>query len=125
MKAVVNLDGTFSVEVEGDTTQELFEEIAKAQEVFGNLQVKNKEGKTSNKVVLRVRTDKDDNKYYEAVCVDENQPELRWAKFTFGCHKKGGGLFPKHKNWVKFDKDSGQEIDLMTGKPVDKKDKDE
>lgn len=118
MKAVVNSDGSFSVEVEGGDPRTLFEEIATAQEVFGNLVCS--DGKvSSDKIQLRVREDDDANKYYEAVCVDESEPKLRYARKKFGCHKKGGGLFPKG-GWVKWDRDQKAELDLVTGEPVGK-----
>jgi hypothetical protein len=39
-----------------------------------------------------VRTDKDDNKYYELRCPD------CYAKLPFGANKKGGGLFAKRRD---------------------------
>jgi len=132
MNATVNADGSFSVVVDGDTVCDLFESISSAQEVFGNLVCKGRlrqEGDdiknvvfdksapvlTSDRVVLRVRTDDDDNKYYEAMCVEPGP--LMYCKKKFGVHKKGGGLFPK-SNWVKYFKDEGKELDVMTGEEV-------
>lgn len=126
MKAVVNADGSFtieSVEVEANTVRDLFEGIAQAQreiaEVFGDLTCSN--GKeSSDKVQLNVRIDDEENKYYEALCVDTSKPSLRYAKKRFGVNKKGGGLFPKG-GWVKWDRDQSVEVDLITGKPVQEK----
>ena len=120
MKAVVNPDGTFSVEVEAEQTKDLFEEISRAQEVFGNLVCRGKhDGKIveSSKVVLRVRQDDEDNKYYEAVCMEDGP--LKWAKKEFGVNKKGGGLFPRTV-WMKYDKDKGASFDVLTGEKIEK-----
>lgn len=116
MKVVFNT-GTITAELEGKDQQELFEEIARFQEVFGDLEcsaVIDGELHTSDKVVFRVRTDSEENKYYELMCID-NGP-LRFYKKIFGCHKKGGGLFPKKQEgdnlvqgrnyWAKFVKES-------------------
>jgi hypothetical protein len=107
---VVKQVGTFSVEFERGTDVELFEEVARFQEVFDN----EKCGKCeSSNVRFVVREDKEENKYYELRCMDCG------AKLAFGCHKKGGGLFPKRKDaegnwkptkgWVKYNSETGKE----------------
>lgn len=116
--------GKIEFELEVSTQTELFEELAKVQEVFNNVVCS--DGKISSEEVrFVVRQDKDDNKYYELWCVDTDpsKSSLRYAKRVFGCHKKGGGLFPKFGGrWVKFDPQSKQTKDLVTGKVLDEKD---
>lgn len=91
MQASFNtLGGKVTITVEGETQQELFETIAEYHEVFAH----EKCGVCSNTdVKFQVRMDKDENKYYEVVC---NKVGCK-AKLPFGCHKKGGGLFPKRR----------------------------
>ena len=99
-----------TVEFNAETQVDLWEQLGRFQEVFEDTTCSN--GKeSSDKVRFVVRTDKEDNKYYELHCVDEGKPALRYAKKQFGCHKKGGGLFPK-TNWVKWDKDKKEEVEL-------------
>lgn len=103
-------DGKMTVEFVKDTQVELWEELARFQEVFEDTNCSN--GKeSSDKVRFVVRTDDEDNKYYELHCVDTNKPALRFAKKKFGCHKKGGGLFPKG-GWVKWDREKKEEVEL-------------
>lgn len=103
---------TFNVDLNTvDNPRELFEKLASFQEVFG-IDRCGKCGSTNLQYV--VRTDDDDNKYYELRCRDCG------AKFRFGCTKKGNGLFPKRKaadgsylpdnGWVKWDKDQQKEV---------------
>ena len=86
--------------------RELFEQIAHAQEVFDHKQC----GKCqSESLRFMVRTDDEDNKYYELKCNDCG------AKLQFGCHKKGETLFPKRQDaenkwlpdggWLKWDRE--------------------
>lgn len=102
--------GNFVVEFEFETQTGLVEQIAAFEEVFANTKC----GKCgSENVKWVVRTDKEDNKYYELRCQDCG------AKLAFGCNKKGGGLFPKKKDaegnwkpdngWMKWNKDTQQE----------------
>jgi hypothetical protein len=87
-------NGAFSVELEGDTQKDIFSQLAKFQEVFGESSC-GKCGSTNLKFVVRAI---DDNEYFEIRCMDCG------AKLAFGVHKKGGGLFPKKKdeqgNWL-------------------------
>lgn len=109
-------DGRFVFELEGSTHTELIEKIAEIQEIYENLTC-SYNGKTSDKVQFRVR-EVDGNKYYEAVCVDEDF-DIRNARLQFGVHKKGGGVFPKRKNddgsynknngWKKYNKQTNTE----------------
>lgn len=88
-----------------------FEAIANAGDVFSN-EACGKCG--SDEVVYAVRTDGDDNKYYEKRCTSCG------AKKPFNCHKKGGGLYFQKKKkgsdeywdnngWRKWNKDTQQE----------------
>jgi len=96
-------NGRMSVELEGKSQADIFEQLATFQEVFEQTECV-REGKKSDNVRFLVREDKDENKYYELVCQDPD-PALRNARLSFGQHKKGGSLFPKRKdkdgNWLK------------------------
>ena len=89
----VNYDsksGQFGVEFEGKDHKDVFEQVAKFQEIF--------EEKTCGKckksnIRFSVR-EVDGNKFYELVC---REPQCR-AKLAFGVHKQGGTLFPKRKS---------------------------
>lgn len=111
------LDGRLSVELDCSTQTELFEELAAFQEVFEDRTCRNKDGSESSNVRFQVR-EVDENKYYELVCVDQEKQDLRWAKRKFGCHKKGGGLFPKG-GWTKWNKEEKAEFDITTGEKVE------
>lgn len=96
-------NGRMSVELEGKSQADIFEQVAQFQEVFENTEcVRN--GKKSDNVKFVVREDGEENKYYELVCQDSDA-ELRGARLAFGQHKKGGSLFPKRKDkegkWLK------------------------
>jgi hypothetical protein len=80
-------------------------------------------GKCGGKdIVPRVRTDKDDNKYYELVCLsqlEEGSPKQCYAKLSFGQNKKGGTVFVRRKDkednwlpdngWTRWNKDTQRE----------------
>lgn len=90
-------DGRFVVEFEADTQVDLFEQIAGFQEVFEqNVCSAKFKGELiqSDLVRFSVREDKEGNKYYEKVCEDWDKG-LVGFKHSYGCKKKGGGLFPK------------------------------
>jgi len=89
-------DGRMQFELEGKTQTDLFEQLSQVQEVFEN-GVCRRKGKESDNVRYRVREDKEENKYYELVCIDTD-PVLRNAKLSFGQHKKGGTLYPHRKD---------------------------
>ena len=82
--------GPLVFEFDGDNHQELFEQIARTQEVFDNKCTRC----DNDEVRFILRTDDEDNKYYEMQCTN---PNCR-AKLAFGCNKKGGGMFPKRKD---------------------------
>jgi len=98
-------NGQLIFKLEEDTTSDLFESLASIEEVFDSHQSC---GICQSPYIHRVRTDREENKYFELVCTN---PECR-AKFEFGQNKKGGGLFPKYKDkdgkwipnrgWVKY-----------------------
>jgi len=77
------------ITLEGDKETDVFEQLASVQEVFGQ-NTCGKCGCEDCKFV--VRSEKEENKYYEMRC-----PQCH-AALSFGCHKKGGGLFPKRKD---------------------------
>lgn len=115
MKATYKVNDRLTLEIDYSTDVELVEALAHIDEVFD--MTCEKFGLTSDKVKWRIRQDKDDNKYYELVCVDRDQPKLYFCKKSFGQHKKGGGLFPRNKDdegnynpWRRYDKELGKEV---------------
>jgi hypothetical protein len=106
-------DIVVSNECESDS--DVFKFLYHMQELFDDC-VCVRNGQTSDKVRVNVRTDKEDNEYYEMVCYDQSKPECNYAKRVFGQNKKGGGLFPKSKDeegnwkpWRKYNKETGKE----------------
>lgn len=95
-------NGRFSTEIEGDSQRDVFEGVARFQEVFEE----SKCGKCGCEDVRFVVRNVDDNLYYELRCTSCA------ARLSFGANKKGGGLFPKRKDadgkwldaygWVKW-----------------------
>lgn len=87
-------NGKLSVELEGDSQRDIFEEIAKFQEIFEETSC----AKCGSENIRFVVRNVDDNFYYELRCMDCG------ARLSFGSMKKGGGLFPKRKdsegNWL-------------------------
>ena len=83
-----------TVEFEGDSQRDIFEQISKFQEVFEQ-SVCGKCGHENLRFVVRTV---DDNQYYELRGTNCG------ARLAFGAHKKGGGLFPRRKdgdgNWL-------------------------
>lgn len=104
-------NGRLSVELEADSQVELWEKLAQFQEVFDNTTCVDSKGNKSEKVYFQVR-ENDGNKFYELVCLDEDNPNLRFARRSFGVHRTGKTLFPKDKKWVKWDKESKEEKEL-------------
>ncbi len=110
-----------TIEIEARDQVELFEQLAAMDEVFGNLEagavIDGKEV-TSSDVSFVVRTDNEDNNYYEVRC---NSGPLQWYKRRFGVHKTGKSLFPRSnpgpneiaglRGWFKFVKDSAVRSD--------------
>lgn len=99
--------GNMTIEAEGETIKEVFAELARMEEVFGE-QKCGKCGCGELKFIVR---NIDDNLYHELCCTNYNCR----AKLSYGVHKKGGGLFPKRKDdkevylpnggWLKWNKD--------------------
>lgn len=93
MKAIVAINQTTSVEVEGETHMDLFEGLASVQEVFS--QSASCGVCKGTDVKFLVRTNKDEDKFYELCC---NNLKCR-AKLNYGCMKKPkGALYPK-RTW--------------------------
>lgn len=84
------LGGKVQITVEGESQQELFENVSEALDVFAHEHCGVCGGPD---IKFQVRQDQEENKYYELICLDFNCR----AKLPFGCHKKGGGLFPKRR----------------------------
>lgn len=74
------------IEIEEKSQKGLFEALAEAQEVFGEKVCGKCKG---TDLKFSVRTNKDEDKFYEIVC------QKCGARLSFGCHKKGDTLFPK------------------------------
>lgn len=112
--AVINKK-TVVISKECATDTEVFEFIVHMEELYGDL-VCRRGDKSSDFVKLMVRQNADEDKFYEAVCLD-GDAELKFAKKRFGVKKKGDdNLFPKNKDedgnwkpWVKYNKDTGKE----------------
>ena len=110
-----------TVELEGKTQTDLFEQLWRFQEVFENTTC-TRNGVSSDDVRFIVR-EVDGNKYYELRCVD-TRDAVRGATLAFGLHKHGGTMFPKRKEenekgeevylpnngWVVYDKKLGKKV---------------
>jgi len=102
-------NGRLTVELEGETQRDLFDRIGKFQEVFEESAC----GKCGSENLKFITRDVDGNVYYELRCSD------CFAKLAFGCHKVGGGLFPKRKDadnnrlndngWVRWNRETNKE----------------
>lgn len=94
MKATLQVNSKLVVELNVENQQDLFESIYRTQEIF-SIDKCGKCGSTDIKYIVRTI---DDNKFFELQC-----PKCK-AKLTFGCAKRGGGLFPHKKdqnnNWL-------------------------
>lgn len=112
------MNGKYQVEIEVDTYADCVREIAALEDVFGNTtceQVVDGKVITSDNVRFTVRKNKEEDEFFELVCLDKN-PKLRYAKKSFGVTKKGGYLFPHRKDkdgkflpnngWVKWEKNA-------------------
>ena len=86
MKANVRATNDLSFQVEAETEEELFKQIARVQEIFkyescGNC--------NSTNIKFVCRHDSSENDWLEVVCQDCR------AKVIFGRTKKGGQIYPK------------------------------
>ena len=88
LKAQKKVNSSFIVEAEGDNIVELWEELAKLQEVFEEASC-GCCSKTNLRFVVRQNADED--KFYELHCKD------CYARLVFGATKKGKGLYPKRR----------------------------
>jgi hypothetical protein len=88
MKVQVKVAPRVFVEADGKTQTEIFESLASLQEVFGSFSTCGK--CKSDDLRFVVRTDNEDNKYYELHC------RKCFARLAFGQNKgeKAGTLFP-------------------------------
>ena len=94
--------------------------LAEIDELYKDLTCTKKNKGSSDNVRFVVRTNDDDDKFYELQCDEAFGHDLYRAKKAFGAHKKGGGLFPQRKDkegnylpdngWVQWDKDSGKNV---------------
>lgn len=93
MKAVYKVSDKVSFEIEGSNQKDIFEQLAKIDEVFGHSDCPITEsGKSSSNIKFVVREDKDGNKYYELRC-----KEKPYARMAFGQHRSTKTLFPKRQ----------------------------
>jgi hypothetical protein len=91
MKAQIKAKANLIVEVEGDTQTELFEALARGEEVFSHAEC----GYCKNtNISFVVREDQEGNNYYELHCKD-----LRCrARLPFGVAKSPkGSMYPKRR----------------------------
>lgn len=112
MKAIRKYNN-LTIEVEASDQVSLFKQLAAMDDVFGDLQaaaIIDGELVTSDDVSFVVRTDKDENDYFEIRC---NSGPLEWYKKRLGQHKRGKTLFARTKapdneiqglrGWSKYD----------------------
>ena len=103
MKAVLSLSERLTVELEAETQTDLFEKLARIQEVF-NEEIPPGAKTLNTRFVVR---EVDGNKFYEMRCQETGHV------LAFGKHKKGDTLFPKRRDedgnpigkngWYKWD----------------------
>jgi RNase P subunit RPR2 len=86
MKANVKVNNELSFQVEAETEEEVFKQVARVQEIFQH-QACGKCGSPNVKFVCR--HDSSENDWLEVVCQDCR------AKLIFGRTKKGGQIYPK------------------------------
>jgi hypothetical protein len=101
MKALYRT-GKLTFEVQGETVKQVFAEIASIQDVFEAETSCGVCGSENIRFVKRVGQTADGRKFdnYEIRCMESGCR----AKFAFGQHAEGGGLFPQRKdksnNWL-------------------------
>jgi hypothetical protein len=91
MKALFKVSPVMQFEIESDKQVDLFEDLASVQEVFGVVGNEECYLCKSKELKFTVRQNKDEDKFYEVVCL-----KCR-GKLAFGCNKKGGTLYPVRK----------------------------
>lgn len=94
MKATYHVNDKIDIEVEGEDTQEVYEGLASAIEVFSTINetctLCKKAGKPGNRLRPITRT-VDKSKYHEIKCLDCG------GVLAIGVNEKGGGMYPKRK----------------------------
>jgi hypothetical protein len=90
-KVILSVGPRSTIEVEGESSCDIFEGLSTGYEIFGH-------GVCgccqSENIKFLVRTSADEDKFYEMAC---NEPKCR-ARLPFGCLKKPkGGMYPKLK----------------------------
>ena len=105
MKVQRKISPTTIIEADGQTVADVFEALARLEDVFHGHEVCG--ACQAGNVTYQMRTDKDGNKYYQAHCLKCH------AEFRFGVRREGNGvLFPQYKDadgnvkpnggWVRF-----------------------
>ena len=95
MKVIYKLSDLLTFEIESENQKELFKELSTVGEVFGEHEC----GKCHSKNIRFQVRNVESNDFYEYKC------NACGATLAFGCHKKGGTLFPKRKD------DTGKYLD--------------
>ena len=86
--------GNFNLSFEADGIKSLMEGISEYMSVLGNCKC----GKCkSENVVPECRSTTEGHKYYAMVCMDCER------SYLFGQHKNGTTLFPKDRQWLRYD----------------------
>lgn len=85
MKALIPLNNGITVEVDGDTSQDCFRQVAAFQETFNDTKC----GLCDSTNLLYVVRKVEDNEFFELRCID------CYAKLTFGSAKNTKALYPK------------------------------
>lgn len=84
-------NGRLTFKVSGENPKALFKEIATIQDLF---EAESSCGCCQGESLKYQARQVDEYDFFELVCLN---PDCR-ARFSFGQHKKGGGLFPKRKS---------------------------
>jgi len=92
-------NGRMMIKVEAETQKELFLKVSQAADVFD---AQEECGECKSKMIRPRVRELEKGSYYELIC------ESCGAQFSFGQHKNGGTIFPKHKEgWKVWDGSSG------------------
>lgn len=101
-------NGRLSVGIEGEKPQDVFENLAKFQEVFEESAC----GKCGCDNLRFIVREIDDNKFYELQCTNNSCR----AKLTFGKNKDGSGMYPKRCKVHTTGKNKGKAVKDENGK---------
>lgn len=110
MKIEIRVSDNLVIHAEGDKADDIFEQIATAQETFEDSCCAQCKNKNLRYVVRKV----DDNKFFEIHCTN---PQCR-AKLTFGRKKKEQTLYPKRSQVETEGKNKGKVKRDADGKAV-------